>query len=183
MQARLGLTFVIVTHDQDEAMSMAGRIGVMNRGRLVQVGPPAEVYERPATRWVADFIGDVNLIEGRVAADGVRLRGVKGEAGGRCAAAPAAGIRNRRHGLARGPAGEGRHRPRCGAGDADNAAAGTVVDIGYLGDVSVYRVRLDNGVDMRATAANRPRARRPDLSRGDRVLADLSPSAAMVLTR
>ena len=66
LQERLGLTFVIVTHDQEEAMTVADRIGVMNRGQLVQVATPAEIYEQPNSRWVADFIGDVNLIEGRV---------------------------------------------------------------------------------------------------------------------
>ena len=65
LQDRLGLTFIIVTHDQEEAMTLADRIGVMNAGRLVQVAPPSEIYEQPNSRWVADFIGDVNLIEGR----------------------------------------------------------------------------------------------------------------------
>ncbi len=64
LQGKLGLTFIVVTHDQEEAMTVADRIGVMNAGRLAQVGPPAEVYEQPNSRWVASFIGDVNLIEG-----------------------------------------------------------------------------------------------------------------------
>src|SRR5690349_13460665 len=67
LQKRLGTTFVIVTHDQEEAMTMADRIAVMNAGKVVQVAPPAEVYEHPASRWVAGFIGDVNLLEGVVA--------------------------------------------------------------------------------------------------------------------
>src|ERR1700758_4200548 len=70
LQERLGLTFVIVTHDQQEAMTVADRIAVMDRGRLIQVGTPPEIYEQPNSRWVADFIGDVNLIEGRVTALG-----------------------------------------------------------------------------------------------------------------
>src|SRR5436853_3735201 len=84
LKQRLRLTFVIVTHDQEEAMTVADRIGVMDRGRLAQVGTPPEVYEQPNSRWVADFIGDVNLLEGRVAeadagevgivGDGVRMR-------------------------------------------------------------------------------------------------------------
>src|SRR2546430_6248822 len=68
LQRRLETTFVIVTHDQDEAMAVADRIGVMNQGKLAQVGTPAEVYERPNSRWVAGFVGGVNLIEGRVTA-------------------------------------------------------------------------------------------------------------------
>src|SRR5216684_3120899 len=66
LKERLGLTFVIVTHDQEEAMTVADRIGVMDQGRLIQVATPPEIYEQPNSRWVADFIGDVNLIEGRV---------------------------------------------------------------------------------------------------------------------
>jgi len=66
LQDQLGTTFVIVTHDQQEAMTMAHRMAVMDNGRLIQVAPPSEVYEQPASRWVADFIGDVNLLEGEV---------------------------------------------------------------------------------------------------------------------
>src|SRR5690349_4726930 len=70
LQRRLGLTFIIVTHDQEEAMTVAGRIGVMNAGRLEQVSTPRELYEAPATRWVAQFVGDINLFEGEVTAHG-----------------------------------------------------------------------------------------------------------------
>ena len=66
LQRRLGMTFIIVTHDQEEAMTMANRIGVMDAGRLEQVATPRDLYEAPATRWVAEFVGDVNLFEGEV---------------------------------------------------------------------------------------------------------------------
>src|SRR5579863_7072822 len=75
LQRRLGLTFIIVTHDQSEAMTVADRIAVMDRGRLMQVAPPAELYEQPNSRWIADFIGSVNLLEGRVGADGLSVEG------------------------------------------------------------------------------------------------------------
>ena len=75
LQRRLGLTFVIVTHDQSEAMIVADRIGVMDRGWLRQVARPAEIYEQPNSRWVADFVGDVNLFEGRVGEDGLSVEG------------------------------------------------------------------------------------------------------------
>jgi putrescine transport system ATP-binding protein len=68
IQQRVGTTFLVVTHDQDEALGMASRIAVMNLGRLVQIGAPAEIYERPGSRFVADFVGKVNLFEGQVAA-------------------------------------------------------------------------------------------------------------------
>ena len=68
IQERVGTTFLVVTHDQEEALGMASRIAVMNRGRLVQIGAPAEIYERPNSRFVADFVGEVNLFEGEVVA-------------------------------------------------------------------------------------------------------------------
>src|SRR5215475_13516585 len=71
LQRKLGTTFVIVTHDQEEAMIVADRIAVMNHGRLIQAAPPAEIYERPNSRWVADFIGEVTTIEGRVSGSGI----------------------------------------------------------------------------------------------------------------
>ena len=83
LQDKLGLTFVIVTHDQEEAMTLADRIGVMNAGRLAQVATPSDIYEQPNSRWVADFIGDVNLIEGRVASSGLGHAMIESEAGGR----------------------------------------------------------------------------------------------------
>src|SRR5207253_10001673 len=74
LQRRLNMTFIVVTHDQQEAMTMAERIGVMDAGRLEQVATPRELYEAPASRWVAEFVGDVNLFDGEVASlDGYRL--------------------------------------------------------------------------------------------------------------
>src|SRR5690349_5152224 len=82
LQRRLGMTFIIVTHDQEEAMTMASRIGVMDAGRLDQVATPRDLYEAPASRWVAEFVGDVNLFEGEVgAAENGRLSVSTREAG------------------------------------------------------------------------------------------------------
>src|SRR3954467_6690602 len=83
LQQRLGLTFIIVTHDQEEAMTVADRMGVMNRGCVVQVGTPAEIYEAPNSRWVADFIGDVNLIEGSVADAGASKKVIESDCSAR----------------------------------------------------------------------------------------------------
>ena len=74
LQRRLGTTFVIVTHDQEEAMTVADRIGVMDAGRLEQVATPRELYEAPASRWVAEFVGDVNIFEGQVESREARCR-------------------------------------------------------------------------------------------------------------
>src|SRR6201997_4448787 len=71
IQQRLGVTFIVVTHDQEEAMTLGARMGVMNHGKIVQVGTPAAIYESPATKFVADFIGSVNMFEGRVMEEGV----------------------------------------------------------------------------------------------------------------
>src|SRR6267154_2569862 len=82
LQSQLGTAFVIVTHDQEEAMTVAHRIGVMDGGRLVQVATPSEIYERPNSRWVAQFIGDINLIEGRVVDAGASGTGIASTAAG-----------------------------------------------------------------------------------------------------
>jgi putrescine transport system ATP-binding protein len=183
LQTRLGLTFVIVTHDQEEAMRVADRIAVMNKGRLVQVGPPEAVYEKPNSRWVADFIGDVNLIEGRVAtagdADGVVIEG----AGGlhfRVASTGEAGT---------GDAVWVAVRPEkiaiaAEAGwPAGDALRGEVVEIGYRGDASVYKVRLDSGLTLKATAANTRRTVTAPIGWNDRVTLSWAPDSGVVLTR
>ncbi len=83
LQRRLGMTFVIVTHDQQEAMTVADRIGVMDKGRLVQVATPRELYETPNSRWIASFVGDVNIMEGRAVVARARLRDHRDPRGGR----------------------------------------------------------------------------------------------------
>jgi len=75
LQRKLGLTFIVVTHDQDEAMTLADRIGVMNAGRLAQVATPRQLYEEPRSRWIAEFVGDINIVDGRIEArEAGRLR-------------------------------------------------------------------------------------------------------------
>jgi putrescine transport system ATP-binding protein len=183
LQSRLGLTFVIVTHDQEEAMRVADRIAVMNHGRLVQVAPPADIYERPKSRWVADFIGEVNLIEGRVVACEAACCRIAAAGG---LALHAAAVDNAKPGdsvaiavrpekIAVAPLGGA---PALGA-----ELAGTVEEIGYRGDSSLYRVRLDNGLVLSAAVANTTRLGRPSFTWGDRVLLSWPPAAAMVLTQ
>jgi putrescine transport system ATP-binding protein len=180
LQARLGLTFVIVTHDQEEAMRVADRIGVMNRGRLAQVATPADIYERPSSRWVADFIGDVNLIEGRVvscgtdgcriaAVDGLSLQGATADG---VAVGDAVALALRPEKIALRPDGAG--------GDG---LRGTVQEVGYRGDSSVYRVRLDCGLTLGAAAANTTRGSARAIAVGDRVVLSWAPEAAVVLTQ
>jgi putrescine transport system ATP-binding protein len=157
IQEKLGVTFVVVTHDQEEAMTLATRIGVMNRGEIVQVGTPREIYEFPATRFVADFIGSVNMFEGRLCEDEPEYVRIS------CAQLPAPVYID--HGMSAPPAADCwvAIRPekielcRVAPGSADNWAHGVVREVAYLGDMSVYLVRLDGGREVRVTQANRTR--------------------------
>jgi putrescine transport system ATP-binding protein len=183
LQARLGVTFIIVTHDQEEAMTVADRIAVMDRGRIVQVGTPAEIYEQPNSRWVAAFIGAVNLIEGRVvgtAPDGVAIEAA---AGGRLSAAPAAGVKpGDQVCVAIRPEKLRIEAARPGVG-GENRFEGKVWDIGYLGDVSIYKVRLDNGLTMQAAVANATRLLERPIGWDERVALSFTPQAGVVLTQ
>jgi putrescine transport system ATP-binding protein len=179
LQGRLGVTFVIVTHDQEEAMTVAHRIAVMDRGRIVQVATPAEIYEQPRSRWVAEFIGDVNLIEGMV---------MEARAGETVVADHA----GRHWRVATGAAAVGAHvfialRPEkvriaAAAADTPNAVRGRVWDIGYLGGVSIYKVRLDDGTVMKAAVANVARSTDQPIGADDEVWLSWPPAAAVVLT-
>jgi|GraSoiStandDraft_17_1057272.scaffolds.fasta_scaffold143788_1 putrescine transport system ATP-binding protein len=184
LQRRLGLTFIIVTHDQSEAMTVADRIAVMDRGRLIQVAPSAEIYEWPNSRWVADFIGSVNLFEGRVGNDEGTIEGTalgRLRAAGKINAEPGAtvwvAVRPEKVRLIRYEV--GRHEQAV----AENGVAATVVDIGYRGDLSLYRLRTEAGVALQAAIANSE----PLIARGigwnDKVWLSFAPEAATVLTR
>jgi putrescine transport system ATP-binding protein len=183
LQEELGLTFIIVTHDQQEAMTVADRIGVMDHGRLVQVATPPQIYEQPNSRWVADFIGDVTLIEGRVVETGAAGTVVASEQAGRlratapCDAKPgdsvAVALRPEKVRIAL-------ERPTSAG---ENCVAGQVWDIGYLGDVSVYQVRLDSGLVMKSAVANLTRLVERPIGWDDRVWLSWTPESAVVLTR
>jgi putrescine transport system ATP-binding protein len=183
LQEQLGLTFIIVTHDQQEAMTVADRIGVMDHGRLIQVAPPPEIYEQPNSRWVADFIGDVTLIEGRVAETGAAGIVVESEQAGRLrATAPSDAKPGNSVAIALRPE-KVRIALEPPASANENCVAGEVWDIGYLGDVSVYQVRLDSGLVMKAAVANLMRLVERPIGWNDRVWLSWAPEAAVVLTR
>jgi putrescine transport system ATP-binding protein len=160
IQQQLGVTFVVVTHDQEEAMTLASRIGVMNHGEIVQIGTPRQIYEFPATRFVADFIGSVNLFEGTLIEEKPDYLRVQ------CAELPASlrvdrgiavlpqanlwvAVRPEKINLSREP-----------PPSPDNWARGVIREIAYLGELSVFLVRLESGREIRATLANS--ARRPE---------------------
>jgi len=183
LQRRLSLTFIIVTHDQSEAMTVASRIAVMDHGRLMQVAPPAEIYERPNSRWVADFIGEVNLFEGRVGADGMSVDGTafgRLQVGEKIAAAPDTmvwvAVRPEKMQIVRA-------EPAVAQEGTDNRAAATVGDVGYLGDLTIYKLRSDAGVQIKAAVANTGRSGEDAIGADDKVWLRVPPQAAIVLTR
>ncbi|MEZ2222448.1 ABC transporter ATP-binding protein [Rhizobium sp. RCC_161_2] len=158
LQQSLGLTFVVVTHDQEEAMTMADRIAVMSHGKVAQIATPAEIYEAPNSRFVADFIGDVNILEGNVtsAGSGIIEIAVDPSIVLRIASSdtPAEG---RRASLAIRPE-KLRITPRPPANASVNAAEGEIWDIAYLGDMTVFHVKLQNGQVVKASSLNAVRA-------------------------
>jgi putrescine transport system ATP-binding protein len=183
LQEQLGLTFIIVTHDQQEAMTVADRIGVMNHGRLIQVATPPEIYEQPNSRWVADFIGDVNLIEGRVLATQGEGISITSAAAGELRAVHAGGGKpGDAIWLALRPEKVRISRERPAVADG-NCVPGRVWSIGYLGDLSIYKVRLDSGFVMKAALANMTRLADRPIDRDDRVWLHWPADAAVVLTQ
>jgi putrescine transport system ATP-binding protein len=182
IQETLGLTFVIVTHDQDEAMTVSTRLAIMDRGRAVQVGTPAEVYEYPNSLYVAQFLGDVNVFECRVTEAG-KDHTVVGSAEAGCdiysdrglGATPGqevyAAIRPEKISIGRMPPEDTRY----------NCIDGEVFDIGYLGSMSVYYVRLATGTKVKVTATNRSRLVERPITWEDRVWLSWPAAASVIL--
>ena len=162
VQRRLGMTFIIVTHDQDEAMTVADRIGVMDAGRLEQVATPRELYEAPGSRWIAEFVGDINMFEGQVASrEASRLAISTRDAGTIVVAEPRQPITKTTVCVAIRPEKVKLSR-RGPASDAINAHAinrleGVVTDVSYLGGLTTYKVKLDTGAVLRSSMANTAR--------------------------
>ncbi|MCW5670598.1 MAG: polyamine ABC transporter ATP-binding protein [Hydrogenophaga sp.] len=165
---KVGVTVVMVTHDQEEAMTMASRIAIMSKGRVLQVGTPEEIYEHPSNRFVADFIGNVNLFEGRLSVD---------EAD-RCAATTGIGEIQVGHGVSgtlnmpvaiavRPEKIEiGKRRPE-GAGP--NLFTGKVKEIAYFGSYNTYIVLATDGTKVKVTEANTSRHDLSDITWEDDV--------------
>jgi putrescine transport system ATP-binding protein len=179
----VGVTCVMVTHDQEEAMTMASRIAVMSEGRFLQVGAPEEVYETPATRFVADFIGNVNLMEGTLTVDEPDHvviacadcthyvgHGITGTAGMPVTVA----LRPEKIRLDATPP-PGPHAPH-------NQVQGTVKDMSYFGSFTVYHLALPGGRSLKVSEGNTERHCDLPIARGDTVWAHWSPTAQVVLT-
>jgi putrescine transport system ATP-binding protein len=187
IQETLGVTFIVVTHDQEEAMSLATRIGVMNQGEIAMVGEPTEIYEFPNSRFVANFIGSANMVEGVVTEDEpdhVRIRSAElgtdiyVDHGVDCSPEQILwwAIRPEKIRLTR-------DKPpvQPGTPPDTNMAKGFVEDIAYLGDMTVYQVRLDNGRYMRVTKANALRGDPDAISWDETVWASWAGSSGSVL--
>ena len=175
IQQRVGTTFLVVTHDQDEALGMASRIAVMNRGRLVQIGAPAEIYERPNSRFVAEFVGKANLFEGEVLAVPGRFCLAVPDMAEPIALPPGREVRpGMRLALALRPEKlvVSRERPP-GA-----ALAATVTAIDYQGARSLVRLKTGGGRELHAHLPSTAAA----LARGTEIWVAWAPEDAVVLT-
>jgi putrescine transport system ATP-binding protein len=186
LQRRLGMTFIVVTHDQEEAMTMANRIGVMDAGRLQQVATPRDLYEAPRSRWVAEFVGDVNLFDGEVSShEDHRLTIATRDGGNIVVARPRQPVTRTQVSVAIRP--EKVRLSRGGsASDAVNSHAtnrleGVVADVSYLGGLTVYKVKLNSGAVLRSSMANTARLDMDIYGAGQRVVAWFTPDDCVVL--
>ena len=182
IQEKLGVTFVVVTHDQEEAMTLSTRIGVMDQGKIVQTAEPHDVYEYPNSRFVAEFIGSVNMFEGKVIEDepdSVRIHSK--EAGGELYVD---------HGISCAPNQKvfvalrpekikvSRRKP-----DQDvNCIVGTIEEIAYMGSMSVFRIRLPSGKEVRVTQPNFARNMGERFTWEDQVYLSWNADSSVVLT-
>ncbi|MEO6025066.1 MAG: TOBE domain-containing protein, partial [Burkholderiales bacterium] len=177
---QVGLTCVMVTHDQQEAMTMASRIAVMSQGSFLQIGTPSEIYETPNCRFVADFIGDCNMFEGTLIVDepdhvvietpeckhyvGHGITGTLGMAVGVAVRPEKISVLRER------PSGE------------FNFCEAEVIDLAYLGSYTVYYLKFASGKKIKASAPNVDRHQEGAQTWGDKVFATWSQSAMVVLT-
>lgn len=191
LQDNVGITFVTVTHDQDEALSMAGRIAVVNKGQIAQLAAPSDLYEFPANRFVADFVGSVNIFEGRLTVDEKERavvdcpevgnvymdHGVTGphEAIVWVALRPEK-IFLHKPGLGYAIAGAGKDAP-----EGHNIARGTIRGMSYLGDCTLFEIELESGRMIRVSRSNVSRSDRQDFTWDDKVSMHWHPDSPVVL--
>lgn len=179
IQEKLGTTFMIVTHDQEEAMTVASRVAVMNAGVIKQIATPDVIYERPNSAYVADFIGDINLIEGKIKSSTTATCKIVWE-GGTITAQP-------REKLAKGTEVRFAIRPEKVSIDSkkptsENAIKGKVLDIAYLGNISTYHVETETGQIIKAQLTNARRLSQRSFTWEDPVWLSWTDTAGIVLT-
>ena len=191
LQEKVGITFVTVTHDQDEALSMACRIAVINKGEVAQLAAPSDLYEYPANRFVADFVGSVNTFEGKLIMDepdraavdcpGVGKiylnHGVTGAHGSDVwVAVRPEKITLHTPGMGRAVQGAAKDSP-----EGHNFARGTIKGMSYLGDCSVFEIALEGGAMMRVRRPNLSRTDQEDFTWGDKVSMHWDSASPVVL--
>lgn len=165
-------------------MTVADRIGVMDHGKLIQVATPAEIYEQPNSKYVADFIGDINILEGRVArsdAGRMRIEGLPVPGAVDVSSDVPCKVGDQVWFAVRPEKVRINHAAPTDSGV--NAVEGQVWDIGYIGDTSIYHVHLPNGSTMRSTVANTSREVERPIGWDDKVWLTWSPDAGIVLMR
>ncbi|WP_207802636.1 ABC transporter ATP-binding protein [Motiliproteus coralliicola] len=182
IQEELGVTFVVVTHDQEEAMTLATRIGVMNHGVIVQTDEPHDVYEYPSSRFVAEFIGSVNLFEGKVIEDKPDSVRIKSKEAGSTLFI--------NHGISCSPdqivhvavRPEKIRLSHENPGQSDNCLSGVIEDIAYMGSLSLFRVKLASGKEVRITQPNFDRRIGERFTWDDKVFLHWDEESSVVLT-
>lgn len=182
IQEELGITFVIVTHDQEEAMTVSSRIAVMDTGELVQVATPTEIYEYPNSRYVAEFVGDVNIFEGVISDISPKQTTIESyetetplvcnQGVGAVVGAQAwVAVRPEKLDISLTPPED----------MTINCVEGEVWDIGYLGDMSIYHVKLDNGKMVTASQVNHKRLTEHKINYEDRVYISFDKDSGIAL--
>jgi len=187
---QVGVTCVMVTHDQEEAMTMATRIGVMSEGKILQIGAPADIYETPNCLFVADFIGSVNIFKGTVEADAPDhvivaspeckhyvSHGITGTQG----MAVSIAVRPEKMSIQSTPPADSERESMAEVGF--NVVQGVIEDLAYLGSLTTYHVKLDNGSKVKVTHTNAARHGEAQLTWGDKVYVWWCGSDVVVLTQ
>ena len=183
IQEQVGVTFIVVTHDQEEAMTLSSRMAVMDMGKFKQIGTPTEIYEFPESRFVADFIGSANIFEGKVISNKGGKLTVSTDVGEVFASNGRSitegekiwlGLRPEKIYLSKA-------KPK---NIGPNQIKGIVEEIGYLGETSIYKIRLKNGqiIDVSAPNQSRPMSRVREITWEDMVYLNWEPESVMLLT-
>ena len=181
IQYKVGVTFVVVTHDQEEAMTLSTRIAVMDRGRFIQTGTPTEIYEYPRDRFVADFIWSANILDGKVVSNlegTIEVSTYLGKFSFKSNSSISegsdlfVGLRPEKISISK-------------AASKSKNTTGYIDDIGYFGDYSIYKVRLDEGkiIDVTAQNQKRPKNAKDRLTYEDKVNLNWDNSSAMLLLK
>lgn len=183
IQEQVGVTFIVVTHDQEEAMTLSSRMAVMDMGKFKQIGTPTEIYEFPESRFVADFIGSANIFEGKVISSKAGKLTVSTDVGEVFINNGQSIIEGEKIWLGLRPEKIylSKIKPK---NIRANQIKGIVEEIGYLGETSIYKIRLENGqiIDVSAPNQSRPMSRVREITWEDVVYLNWEPESAMLLT-